>query len=139
MIEDDTSDSDNTSEKEDDFEEEIYTIPVSDAMDDEYPPGDTLSLVDKERSLEDVLDAFIAGSDAGGADPDMGIGHAVIEEDEEDYSIPEEDDSTVLSEPKLRTDERIKQLEGDDEEDDDNDNEDKNTDISNIFFKGNSR
>ena len=113
---DDISGKDNVLGEEESFEEKIYTIPVSDAMNDEYPAGDTLSRVDDERNKQDVIDAIIVGSAAGGADPDIGMGHAVIEEDDETNVISEIDDLTEQPESKLRTDERIKQMEGEDDE-----------------------
>jgi hypothetical protein len=86
-------------------------------MNDEYPPGDTLSGVDDERALQDLIDAIIASDAGGGADPDMGMGSAVIESNEDIY-IQEDDITPAPTESKLRLDERQKQMEEDKEGDD---------------------
>ena len=130
---DDFPGQDNTSVEEENFEEKIYTIPVSDTMNDEYPAGDTLSGVDDERNRQDVIEAIIVGSAGGGADPDIGMGHSVIEEDDEPNVISEIDDLTEQPESKLRTDERIKQMEGEDDEEDK-----ENTDLLKFICEGNS-
>ncbi len=98
-------------------EERTDVIPVDELLVEEYPSGDTLSNVDEERAMQDVIDLKIA-SDAGGADPDMDFGYEAAEEQLDDIVIPDEDDTQEQTESKLRMDERQEQMADSEEEDD---------------------
>ena len=113
-------------DEDDSAEEKIYTISLEDVMAEEYPPGDTLSLVDKDREDQDLIDFMIAtGGDDGGADSGISVGHNVIEREyepvvEDDGSIP------VPEENKLRTDEILEMMAEEDDNENDEESEDEN-------------
>ncbi len=104
-------------------------IPVEEIIDTGtvIPEGDTLSEVDDERKQQDVIDMITAAGDSGGGDVSIEPVEEIIEE--EPVVITEDEEIQGEIESKLRLDERIHQLDSQNEDEDDS-QEDKDVPIS---------